>query len=354
MLWRFIAPAIDELGAMIIGRVFLWRRKRLPLEQQIVARLYEPFDGDLNRYYAVPRPFEPARGELIKQAEHSHIALRDLGFSSPLPAGIADNDRVIVRHWHGTRRDRRLSVLALGGLVQVGYFWFDRLAEGLARAGVDTWMMDEPFNGRRTPDGYLPGELILGGGAELLIAAVRQAVVDARAIIRMLRAQGRRVGVVGQSYGGFLSLLLSILEPELEFVVSMIPLADVPAWYRTALFLPRGVRGRFPRFSEAELQAIAWPVNPMRWRPAVPAERIALHAARYDRLVRVDSIRKLASLWDAQLTMHAEGHYSLFFGDSFRRQVQNFALSRAPALRVDAPDPELHPTRHHMAVSRSA
>lgn len=343
-MWQLVAPAIDEIGAYIIGRAFFWRRKHLPLADHIVRNVYQPFDGDLPRFYSFDGGSDVCP-TVIKQTNADEVTIRDLSFPSPLASGIPENDRVVVRHWQSVECDRRMSVVALGGVVQVGYFWFDRFAEALALCGVDCWMMDEPYNSRRTPNGYMPGELVLGGSPEQLIASVRQAIVDARTLIRMLRAQGRRVGVVGQSYGGYLALLLSLVEPELDFVVSMIPLADVPAWYRTALSLPRGVRRRFPRFTAAELEAIAWPINPIAWRPVVLPSRIDVHAAQYDRVVSADCIRRLSERWGTRFTLHPEGHYSLFFGDRFRRQVQSFVLANLASIRVDPPRSQI-PSGH--------
>jgi hypothetical protein len=113
--------------------------------------------------------------------------------------------------------------VGLGGLVQLGYYWFDRLAMALASRGVDFWMMDEPFNHRRTPHGYLP------------------------------------------------------------------------------------------------------------------AERIDLHGARFDRLVLYRSVERLAAGWGTRCTAHPAGHYSIFFGDRLRRRVVDFIIETA----AREPTPEL-------------
>src|SRR2546422_1710251 len=47
--------------------------------------------------------------------------------SSPITSGFPENDRVTVRRWCSTLtrsgRHTGLSVVGLGGLVQLGYYW---------------------------------------------------------------------------------------------------------------------------------------------------------------------------------------------------------------------------------------
>jgi pimeloyl-ACP methyl ester carboxylesterase len=253
------------------------------------------------------------------QVRPAGIRVADGGFSSPISTGYPENDHVFLRHWSG--ESSGLSVIGLGGLVQLGYYWFDALACSLARKGIEFWMMDEPFNHCRTPCGYVPGELIAGGGPRQLIAAVRQAVIDARCLITRLRSQGQRVGVVGQSYGGWLSLLLSLLEPDLEFVISLIPMCDLPAWYSSGLPLARAARQNFPAMNRTQLRTLLQPINPIAWHPRVKRDRIEIHVATQDRLVLHQSIRELVNRWDAQMRIHHRGHYSVFFGKRLRDQV---------------------------------
>jgi pimeloyl-ACP methyl ester carboxylesterase len=321
-MWSVLAPFIDEIGAAAIGRLFLWRRAAGAKRRACPQTRPPEFRGDLQQFYSASFSDLDWTWSDVPRRVSGDREVGDGYFVSPVCTGLAENDLVRVRRWR--RAGSGLTVIGLGGLVQLGYYWFDGLGESLAEQGVDLWMMDEPFNHRRTPRGFFPGELIAGAGPEQLIAAVWQAVLDARALINHLRTHGQRVGLVGQSYGGWLSLLLALLEEDLEFVVPLIPMCDLPAWYCAGLPLSRGARRRFPRYSQQELCALLRPINPIAWKPLVPVDRIDVHAATRDRLVLYRSISQLARAWGTRFTAHHGGHYSVFFGHKLRNRVVSF------------------------------
>ena len=318
-MWSLFSPLIDEIASAAIGRFFLWRPDHVRRHRSVRPPVLPSFCGDLESFYSTGTSVGEIEWLAPRKPQPDGARMADGHFDSPIRTGYPENDRVFLRHWSATEPE--LSVIGLGGLVQLGYYWFDGLAAALAATGVDFWMMDEPFNHCRTPRGFVPGELIAGAGPVQLIAAVRQAVIDARRLITILRARGQRVGIVGQSYGGWLSLLLSILEPDLDFVVALIPMCDLPAWYRSGLPLARAARKRFPDYQKARLSEILLPVNPIAWKPSVCSKRIELHAATQDRLVLHQSIRDLVRTWNTRIHIHHRGHYSVFFGNRLRDMV---------------------------------
>jgi pimeloyl-ACP methyl ester carboxylesterase len=331
-MWSLLAPFIDEVGAAAIGRLFLWRRAAVVTSGACCATRLPAFQDDLQQFYSA----EPTEFEWVwthtNRTMSNGSRVDDGYFMSPVHTGFPKNDRVRVRRW--PRDGAATSVVGLSGLVHLGYYWFDGLAKSLGNHDIEFWMMDEPFNHHRTPNGFLPGELIAGAGPEQLIAAVWQAVIDARALIAHLKSNGQRVGVVGQSYGGWLSLLLALLDPELEFVVPLIPMCDLPAWYCAGLPLARGARRRFPRYSRSELDSLLRPINPIAWKPLVPVNRIAIHAATRDRMVLYRSIARLARIWGTRFTAHHQGHWSIFFGRQLRNAVVDFICEMAAQTRL--------------------
>jgi pimeloyl-ACP methyl ester carboxylesterase len=335
-MWPILAPLIDEMGAAVIGRLFLWRRSHKPSRRCPRTESPPTFDGNLQAYYRISCSPVPWEWTPTKRSA-AGASVCDGHFRSPVHSGYPDNDSVRVRRWSGS--ESKGVAIGLGGLVQLGYHWFDRLGDALAARGVDLWMMDEPFNHRRTPQGYLPGELIAGYGPEELLAAVRQAVLDLRTLIAHIRRQGLRVGLIGQSFGGWLSLLVALLEDDLDFVVPLIPLCDLVSWYRSALPLARGARRHSQEYSNSELNALLAPINPIAWKPVVPTSRIHIHAATRDRMVLYRSIQQLAHAWGTHFTAHQAGHYSVFFGNHLRDSVIDFVQDRArPGSPVTLPE----------------
>src|SRR5262245_48410329 len=130
-----LALFIDELGAAAIGRLFLWRRASAATQRAQSGVCLPTFRGDLQQFYASPI------AELEWTWTHRHRAISDNThvddgyFMSPVRSGFAENDKVRVRRWAQERGD--LSVIGLGGLVQLGYYWFDGLARSLAKLDIE-------------------------------------------------------------------------------------------------------------------------------------------------------------------------------------------------------------------------
>jgi hypothetical protein len=94
----------------------------------------------------------------------------------------------------------------------------------------------------------------------------------------------------------------------------------------------RGVRrgiGHRPLDGEL-LGRVAGPVVPSRWPQKLPGKKIALHAARFDRLVSCGGIERLAQLWGARLQLHQAAHYSLAVSTRIFPQVAEDVLAFTP------------------------
>lgn len=324
MLNALSAQFVDEVLANVLLHRFLWYRRNAPARGPKPSEFPALFSGELPAFYASePAPVDLDSDRVLFR-ETVAATVCDCRFASDSPAGWPESDRVWCRHWKTKHIDRGVTLVGIDGLVQLGTRWFRRLAEVLNPLGIDVLAMDVPFNFRRTPRGYMPGQLIISGDLGHQLAVTRQAVRDLWRVVISLQQQGRRVGLMGVSYGGWLSLLTSLLADHLEFLIAVAPPVDIFGMLRKrGGTMVRGVRrglGYQPMNADS-VERLVRPVVPSNWPQKIPGNRISLHAGRYDRLVPLKGIESLARRWITRLTLHDAAHYSLAMSTHILPQI---------------------------------
>lgn len=217
---------------------------------------------------------------------------------------------------------RPVAVLIHG--YRTGHFAIEErlwpLAE-LDRAGFDVALFVLPFHARRAPpDTRVP--LFPSDDPRITIEGFRQAVFDLRSLVRFLRVRGHaRVGLFGMSLGGYTAALTATVEPELDFLVPLIPLACLADFARE-----QGSLGGRPEEVSAEhalLQRVYRVASPLALPPCIESRRVLVVAARADHITPVAHARKLATHFGASLHAWRGGHV-LQVGrrDAFRRVIE--------------------------------
>ena len=314
-LWQWLwANIVDEAVGLLLLRAIFRYRRHSPQENE---RFYEPFEGlfsgDLETFFSP----EPSEVDLWKHRQqrktHHGQTVWDFHFPSPVQTTAEENAQVRARLWTGGTEPARRCLVGVDGVVQFDTSWFAKLADELTPAGVDVVMMDAPFNFRRTPPGYRPGQLILSGDLEHQLAVTRQAVLDLWTLVKNLQHEGREVGLIGVSFGGWMSLMTGVLASDLALITAVAPPVDLETLLEEGGTIVREVRrglGHGPLPEETIRQAVK-AVTPSCWTPRLDPARISLHAAEFDRFVPTPRIRKLAERWGTRFTVHPTGHMGL-------------------------------------------
>ena len=190
--------------------------------------------------------------------------------------------------------------------------WFDR-------RGLDVALFVLPFHGRRADPRRRGAPEFPGRDPRFANEGFRQAVFDLRGLVGYLRASGHpAVGLLGMSLGGYTAALTATLEPALDFVIPMIPLASLSDFARE-----QGVLSASPEVAAREqalLDQVHRLVSPLAAPSLVPPERVLVIGARADRITPISHAKRLANHFGAPLFTWEGGHL-LQFGrrDAFRR-----------------------------------
>ena len=76
-----------------------------------------------------------------------------------------------------------------------------------------------------------------------------------------------------------------------------------------------------PLDAKIELLAITILVSPIRFEPAIPANRITVVSTMYDRVIPPVFSEDLAKKWGANLVQYPEGHLSLFLSGRIKKDI---------------------------------
>lgn len=209
---------------------------------------------------------------------------------------------VYARHLRPAAACRRPRLLYLHGYMQPETIVEElTLLTTLALTwNVEVIQMQVPHHGRRASSGSrFSGERFWTADLVRSVEALRQTMVDARALLRWLKAEDARpVGVAGLSLGGALTLSLACLEEGFDFAVPLIAHMDLAALVRDAPVLSKmrhDLRGfgwgrvEFDRFVEQ----LGW----QSLEPKLPPERVLMVAAASDRFFEPEIVERMWERW---------------------------------------------------------
>jgi pimeloyl-ACP methyl ester carboxylesterase len=178
--------------------------------------------------------------------------------------------------------------------------------EALDDAGFDVALFVLPFHAKRA--GLAGGApLFPGSDPRYTNEGFRQAVGDLTGLVRYLRAQGHpRVGLFGMSLGGYTAALTATVEPGLDFLVPVVPLACLADFSREQGLL--GQRSQDISELHTRLERVYRPVSPLAAPPLIAKDRVLVVGARADRITPINHARRIATHFSAPLIAFRGGH----------------------------------------------
>ena len=291
-LWRWFCGVADRARLRKVPPPGLAPAQPSPLSEELCLdpRCLE----DPTRLYPAPSPVRPDVWETVDVTDG--VEVEALAFASTAPFGIPANDRVSVRFYRPAGRQPLVTLLVLHGIWRQDQEFEDRLCRSLARHAVSCALVSLPFHWDRAPDGMPSGAYFLSGDPLWTSAAFRQAIIDSRGVLGLLRGRGVPVGVLGFSLGGIIAHMLMAMEP-LDFGGSAFAGGDTAGIVWEGLLTQSYRRAMEARGITLERLARLWASgDPTRYAHRRRPARMLMLNARYDLCV---PLRFTLGLWRA-------------------------------------------------------
>lgn len=269
--------------------------------------------GDSDAFY--PEPGRPP-GAATRVGEIGADGARRVFFPSAIASPDRRTNRAELRLWEppGGGRGRAMVVLPQWNAEPDSHAALCRL---LARRGVAAARLTLPYHEGRAPAGEPRGDLAVSANLGRTLAAVRQAVADARRGRAWLEARGYgRVGLLGTSLGSCISFLALAHDPRFRIAV----LHHVSSHFGDVVW--RGISTRHvraelePRVTRSLLARVWAPISPIHFVDKVsPESRSLLLMGRYDLSFPLDLSRRLERAFRERSKPHDAwllpwGHYT--------------------------------------------
>ena len=196
------------------------------------------------------------------------------------------------------------------------------LCRAIVRAQVAALLVIEPYTLSRKPQTENPEDAeILSGNVPHMVAALRQAVLDARRGLDYLAHRPdidpQRLGIAGISLGGVLSGLTAGVDPRIKVVLTLVGGADFAKGFWDGL-ATRKYRDEILHsgYTYETYQAAMAPVDAANWLPArhFDPENALMINGHYDLVILPNEAKALArDLGGTHIVWINTGHYGAAF-----------------------------------------
>lgn len=286
-----------------------------------------------------PIPLDYIRGAAWEQ--RGRIWRRDFTFPSAVAAEHEHSRRVITQTYANDRALHFPAVIVLHGWMTPTMIPYRPFFRAIVEAGASAYLLELPYHLRRTPPGFVSGELFFTADFEKSWTAMQQAVADVRQLIHYLREAGAPViGVLGFSLGAWISAIVASCESELDFALfAMLPACINDLVWQTRLGKPWRRHFETAGLNAAATAPLYQLIDPVNLKPLLPPERRELFVAALDHFMPARHTQMLRDAWQQpQLHVYSSGHIGLLWSRKFLRDIrQSLARQLALGRRQETP-----------------
>jgi pimeloyl-ACP methyl ester carboxylesterase len=234
-----------------------------------------------------------------------------VSFPSPFSGPHAANNTAAFDLFPCAQGWSQPTMLIAHGLMSVSDIGYRHWARCLNAHGWNAVFCHLPYHYSRCPKGFLAGELAVTADLMRVVEGVRQAVVEARMLVRALTEKGSPYfGVWGTSYGGWVSALLCCAEPLVKRAILVEPILNIESaiWRSPATLGMRQIL-KSHKIGPAHTQKHLRLCCPSHARPLLNPSDVLLMAGEFDRIAHPDEIHSLHQAWQgSRYQIAPQGH----------------------------------------------
>lgn len=248
-------------------------------------------------------------------------------FPSPIRSPWPENDIVYAKLQRtGDDWQRRPTIILIHGWNdEIGYaLRHPYQARHFVKAGINAAMIELPYHLRRRPRRSGAVNDFLSENLYCTVLAVRQAVMDIRALLAWLREQGcQQTGLLGVSLGGWLTGLVSSHDDNVSFAVLNVPVARMDRVVNELPFT-EPIRRSLRTAGENNFAIKFDHLNLRCYKPRVPLDKILIIEAIYDLFACKEAIEEFWQAWGKpEIWRVKHAHITgLFAPGLLKRQVE--------------------------------
>ncbi|MFC0471366.1 alpha/beta hydrolase [Halalkalibacter kiskunsagensis] len=258
---------------------------------------------------------------------HEHYLSGCYKFDSPIHSGDADNENTSGICYLSKRNEEPVHVIMVHGWRSDNLNNFKAIfLKQMLRRNYHVYFPTLPYHFNRTAGGLYSGEYMISANVGRTVTAIRQAVLEIRALIQWLKQhKGGKIILIGISLGGYLSNLISLYEKEIDALVSVMYANDLSfeIWHTPI--------GRYIK-QDLEIHGFTYEKLRQSWsiirtdeqQPLISKEKILLISGEFDQYIMEKDAKGLWSAWgEPQRLLYPYGHAGIIFN---RKQIAKDTL----------------------------
>lgn len=174
-----------------------------------------------------------------------------------------------------------------------------------------------PYHFERSPENSYNGEYMITANINRTLTSINQSVTDLRALILYLKhCQKDKVILIGNSLGGLVTNMTTVLEKNIDILISILYANSLPFSVWNTI-VGKYVKKDFLVNSAIQYEELKkkWSlITPSNFKPAVSKENILLISGKHDLFVLEEDTKKLWESWDKpKRLLYKCGHAGIVF-----------------------------------------